>query len=155
VLKHGDQVLAESTFGGDVSTTNNPPVARDDTATTDQNTAVTIDVLTNDNDPLTIQSVSTPTTNGGTAVIESDDKIKYTPPSDTFTGTDTFDYTISDGKEEGTDSASVAVTVQQTTPSDTTPPVIEAIVDGTKGNNEWYTSDAHRHPEGVEAVYAG
>jgi hypothetical protein len=35
VLKHGDQVLAESTFGGDVGTTNNPPVAADDTAMTD------------------------------------------------------------------------------------------------------------------------
>jgi hypothetical protein len=35
VLKHGDQVLAESTFGGDVDTTNNPPVAAGDTATTD------------------------------------------------------------------------------------------------------------------------
>jgi hypothetical protein len=96
--------------------------------------AVTIDVLANDNDPdndpLTIQSVMSPTTGCGTTVIENG-KIMYTPPSTTFTGTNTFDYTVSDGKEGGTDTATVTVTVEETQPSDTTPPVIEATVDGT------------------------
>jgi Bacterial Ig domain len=126
----------------------NPPVASDNTSTTDQGVAVTIDVLANDNDPdndpLTIQSVTSPTTNGGTAVIESGGKIKYTLPSDTFTGTDTFDYAVSDGKEGGTDTATVTVTVEETQPSDTTPPVIEATVDGTKGNNYLELTDRER-----------
>jgi hypothetical protein len=89
---------------------NDAPVAIDDTATTVQNTAVTIAVLDNDsdpeNDPLTVTAVGTPangsaTTDGTTA--------QYTPAAG-FTGSDVFTYTISDGNG-GNDTASVTVTV--------------------------------------------
>jgi hypothetical protein len=89
---------------------NRPPVARDDTATTAFATPVTIDVLANDSDPdgdpLTIQSVTTPTL--GTATI-SGNAIVYTPAAGVV-GTDTFRYTINDGRG-GIASASVTVTI--------------------------------------------
>jgi hypothetical protein len=89
---------------------NNPPIAADDAATTAFATPVTIDVLANDRDPdgdaLTIVSVTTPT--GGAATIRNNE-IVYTPAV-TFTGLDTFTYTISDGHEH-TASATVTVDV--------------------------------------------
>ncbi len=92
---------------------NNDPVAANDSGTTPQDSPVTVDVLANDGDvdgdPLSVTSVSSPTTQGGTAVILPDDRIRYTPPAG-FAGTDTFSYNISDG-QGGTDSANVTVTV--------------------------------------------
>jgi len=90
---------------------NQPPVASDDTATTPQDTPVTIDVLANDtdpdNDPLTVTSV----TQGadGTVVNNGDGTVTYTPNTG-FTGADAFTYEISDGNG-GTDTATVTVTV--------------------------------------------
>ncbi|MCP4424410.1 MAG: tandem-95 repeat protein, partial [Chloroflexi bacterium] len=76
---------------------NEPPTAMNDIAITQANTAITIDVLTNDNDPdgdpLTILGVSPP--QNGTAVINSDNSITYTPDGDAM-GTDSFVYTIGD-----------------------------------------------------------
>ena len=47
---------------------------------------------------LTIVSVTTPTSAGGTARIDATTQmILYTPPSDSFTGTDTINYSIDDG----------------------------------------------------------
>ncbi|HJO95447.1 MAG TPA: glycosyl hydrolase family 18 protein [Victivallales bacterium] len=71
-----------------------PPVATNDTASTNIDTPVTIDVLSNDSDPqnetIILKSLTTP--QNGTAVIESG-KIKYTPTKG-YKGTDTFNYTI-------------------------------------------------------------
>ncbi|OQX12316.1 MAG: hypothetical protein BWK80_43840 [Desulfobacteraceae bacterium IS3] len=98
---------------------NNGPVALPDTALTDIGMPVTIDVLENDGDPngnpLTITSVTKPANgtvvidNGGTPDDPSDDRVIYTPKPG-FVGTDSFDYTISDGLG-GTATASVTVTV--------------------------------------------
>ncbi len=85
------------------------PVAVDDSATTDHNTAVLVDVLANDtgtNPPLEIIGVTDPA-NGETEIVNG--QIRYTPdPS--FHGTDTFQYTIEDAASN-TDTASVTVTV--------------------------------------------
>ena len=90
---------------------NDAPEAADDTATTDEDTPVTIDVLANDTDvegdPLTISGILTPPANG-TAEITADGKIKYTP-DENFNGTDTLVYTVTDGKD--TDTATVTITV--------------------------------------------
>ena len=95
---------------------NKSPDAKGDSATTEQDKAVTIDVLANDSDPdgdtISITKVTTP--GNGTAVLSSG-KITYTPKSGYF-GTDTFVYTISDGKG-GTDSATVSVTVNHSSSS--------------------------------------
>jgi hypothetical protein len=97
-------------------TTNQPPVAGDDAATTDAGVPVTINVLANDSDPdgdtLTVTAATDPA--NGTAVVNADNTITYTPDAG-FTGTDTFDYTVDDGNG-GTDTATVTVTVNEVTP---------------------------------------
>ena len=92
---------------------NLPPEATDDTALTDEDTPVDIDVLDNDSDPdgdpLTITAVTDPA-HGTAEPIDSDTRIRYTPATNFF-GDDTFDYTVSDGNG-GTDTATVTVTVK-------------------------------------------
>ena len=109
-----------------VTVNNAAPVANDDAVSTPTDTAVAIDVLANDTDAngddLTITAADSPTTNGGTTVINdngtpgdpTDDFIDYTPALG-FAGTDTFTYTISDGNG-GTDTATVTVTVNNAAP---------------------------------------
>jgi uncharacterized repeat protein (TIGR01451 family) len=103
----------EEVFTITVTGVNDPPAAVDDTATTSENTAVTIDVLNNDSDAdgdtLTVDSV-TQGTHG--SVINNDDDVTYTPDAG-FSGTDSFTYTVSDGNG-GTDTAAVTVTVTKT-----------------------------------------
>ncbi|WP_341502585.1 Ig-like domain-containing protein [Gallaecimonas sp. GXIMD4217] len=89
---------------------NSAPVAQNDSATTDAGQAVTINVLANDSDPdgdtLTVTSVSGV---NGSAKINSNGSISFTPASG-FSGTETFSYSVSDGKG-GSDSATVTVNV--------------------------------------------
>ena len=79
-----------------------------DSASTAEDSAVTIDVLSNDEDPdgdsLTVDSLTQPA--HGSAVINTDETVVYTPASN-FNGSDSFSYTVSDG-QGGTDTASVA-----------------------------------------------
>jgi len=93
------------------ATANQSPSAIDDTATTNQNTPVTIAVLANDSDPdgdsLTITNVSQ--ASNGTVAVNADNTVTYSPNTG-FAGTDSFDYTVSDGRG-GTDTAAVAITV--------------------------------------------
>ena len=100
-------------FGQGTTPTNQPPVANPDSATTAQNTAVTLEASTllandtdADGDTLGLTSVSNPV-NG--SVTFSDGNVIFTP-STNFTGNASFDYTISDGKG-GTSSANVSVAV--------------------------------------------
>jgi hypothetical protein len=90
---------------------NQAPVAGDDSANTDEDIGITIDVLSNDSDadgdPIVISSVTEPVS--GTAVENNDGTITYTPDAN-FNGTDSFTYTIDDGNG-GTDTATVTVTV--------------------------------------------
>ncbi|MFP4597388.1 MAG: Ig-like domain-containing protein [Persicimonas sp.] len=103
-----DQVCQD---GACVDSDNTAPVASDDTADTDQNVDVTIDVLANDTDAdtgdtLTVDSVTQPA-NG--SVTNNGDDVTYTPDTD-YVGSDTFDYTVSDDAG-ATDTATVTVTV--------------------------------------------
>jgi hypothetical protein len=90
---------------------NTAPDAKDDSATTSEDDSVTINVLANDADPdgdtLTVGSVTQPT--NGSAALNADNTVTYTPKSD-FNGKDTFTYTISDANGETT-TATVTVTV--------------------------------------------
>ncbi len=89
---------------------NHPPVAADDTASTTKNKSVTIAVLANDSDPdgdpLTITSVSV-ASNGSVSATAT--KVTYTPNRN-FLGTDSFTYSITDGRG-GSASARVTVNV--------------------------------------------
>ena len=88
---------------------NRAPVANSDSASTDDRTAITIDVLANDTDEdgdvLTIRSVSAE--NGSVAIVNN--SIQYTPTVG-FDGNDSVTYIIDDGKgseAEGTVNISV------------------------------------------------
>jgi hypothetical protein len=100
-------------FGQGTTPTNQPPVANTDSATTAQNTAVTLEastLLANDTDAngdsLSLTEVSN-AVNG--SVTFSDGNVIFTP-STNFTGNASFDYNISDGKG-GTSTATVSVAV--------------------------------------------
>ncbi|MDF5656853.1 tandem-95 repeat protein, partial [Vibrio parahaemolyticus] len=93
-----------------VNPVNDAPVAKDDIATTQEDTAVTIDVLTNDTDvdgdKLSIESVSVPKEQGTVEVV--DGKLVFTP-AENFNGDAEITYTVTDGQL--TDEAKVTVTV--------------------------------------------
>lgn len=88
-----------------------PPVANDDSATTQAGTAVTIDVLGNDSDPaglkISVDSVTTPA--HGSVANNNGASVTYTPAAG-YTGTDRFAYTIRNTNGD-TASAVVDVTV--------------------------------------------
>jgi large repetitive protein len=90
---------------------NQNPVAVNDNATTNEDTATTISVLANDTDPesntLSVSSASNPPK--GAAVVNANNTITYTPDSNT-NGADSFTYAISDGNG-GTATATVNMTV--------------------------------------------
>ncbi len=110
---------------------NIPPVAIDDTATTDEDTSATIDVVANDSDSdgsLDISSVSVVSSPAnGTAVYNGDGTFTYTPDVN-FNGSDTFTYSIADDAGAST-TASVGITVNS---------VIDAVVEVNpfNGNRE-------------------
>ncbi|MGH9922531.1 MAG: cadherin-like domain-containing protein, partial [Nitrososphaerales archaeon] len=97
-----------------VTAVNEGPIAVDDEASTNVGDPVVIDVLSNDshpdNDTLTITFITIAPTNG-TAIINPNGTITYTPDVN-FTGTDSFEYEVSDGDLE-TDTANVDVTVSE------------------------------------------
>lgn len=104
----------------DVQRVNQNPVARDDLATTDQDTAVTVPVLDNDtdvdNDSLSVTSVGS-AANGMTSFTSGN--VTYTPNAG-YVGNDSFTYTISDGNG-GSAGATVNVTVNETGGGNTNP----------------------------------
>ena len=89
---------------------NSDPTPTADTATTDEDTPVVIDVLANDTDPdgdtLTVTSA---TATNGTVTLNPDGTITYTPNQD-YNGPDTISYVVDDGNG-GTATSTVSVTV--------------------------------------------
>lgn len=89
---------------------NRPPIANDDSATTPEDTPVTINVLANDSDPdgdsLTV--TVGPASNGN-AILNADGTITFTPASN-FSGPAGFSYEIRD-PDGATDSAVVTIAV--------------------------------------------
>ena len=131
----------EASISITITQVNDGIVAADDTANTNDEETVTVDVLSNDTDVDTekalneddlhlvnsfrITAVGTP--EHGTAQIVSG-KIEYTP-EDRFAGNDTFTYTVSDG--HGTTAvANVTVTVI----SVNDPPVIKVVASPKDGD---------------------
>lgn len=94
-----------------ITNVNEPPEAKDDEAATDEDEAVTVDVLANDSDPdgdrLRVESSSAPA-HGTTAVTKG--AVRYTPALNHY-GVDRFTYVVSDGNGE-TAEAVVEVTVR-------------------------------------------
>jgi von Willebrand factor type D domain/Bacterial Ig domain/FG-GAP repeat/Calx-beta domain/RTX calcium-binding nonapeptide repeat (4 copies) len=86
-----------------------PFTANSDFTRTTVNTAIKINVLANDTtakDPLSIKEFNTKSVAGGIITLDnnntpndkSDDKLTYTPPPN-FTGTDKFNYLLTEGKQ--------------------------------------------------------
>ena len=117
---------------------NNPPEATDDTGATPEDTALTLDVLTNDSDPdagdiLSITAVGA-TSMGGTATISGTTKILYTPTNLNINYDDVFTYTISDNDLSSTATVTVSVT---------------AVADPVINNPPEATDDTGATPENV------
>ena len=104
----------------DITPVNDPPIANNDTATTQSNQPVIINILANDSDidgnSISLSSFDKISSQNGTIIREengtpnnlTDDKLLYTPAIG-FSGTDSFSYTISDDTETST--AIVSITV--------------------------------------------
>ncbi|RCW26214.1 cadherin domain-containing protein, partial [Vibrio parahaemolyticus] len=120
-------VSESTTVNVDVTPVNDAPVAKDDTEITDEDTAVTIDVLPNDTDvdgdTLSIESASVPETQGKVEIV--DGKLVFTP-AENFHGDAEITYTVTDGSL--TDQAKVTVTVNAV---NDTPVVESSIADQT------------------------
>ncbi|HCG5281130.1 TPA: tandem-95 repeat protein, partial [Vibrio parahaemolyticus] len=116
-------VSESTTVEVNVTPVNDAPVAKDDIATTQEDTAVTIDVLPNDTDvdgdKLSIQSASVPEAQGKVEIV--DGKLVFTP-AENFNGDAEITYTVTDGAL--TDQATVKVTVNAV--NDT--PVVESNI---------------------------
>jgi predicted phosphodiesterase len=123
-----------------INAVNDDPVANDDSATTPQDTPVTIDVLANDTDPdtndtLTVDLATQPS--NGAINVNPDSTVTYTPNAG-FYGTDAFTYTVSDG-QGGSDTATVNITVAPSAPQ------VITSADFESGFGEWVnvTGDTH------------
>jgi VCBS repeat-containing protein len=129
-----------------------PPVARDDDATTDEDTAVNVPVLANDtdadNDTLTVSAW----TQGqhGSVSLNNDGTLKYTPDAN-YNGSDSFSYTISDG-QGGIASATVAITVTPVNDA----PVANAGADKSSNETESVDFDGagSSDPDGDAVTYS-
>lgn len=112
---------------------NGPPVANNDAASTNEDTAVGINVLANDSDPnnnidpSSVSVISGPT-NGSTSVNTTTGVVTYTPANN-FNGADAFTYEVCDLLGE-CDTASVSVTVAAVNdPPELTVPGAQVVVE--------------------------
>ena len=112
-VNDGQLDSAAATVAITVEPVNDPPKASDDTIKVREDAPIAIvDVLANDADPDGDKLVVVNATQGenGSVTIGADSTLAYAPARN-FSGTDTFTYTLSDGKG-GTDTATVGVTVE-------------------------------------------
>ncbi|AKS41561.1 tandem-95 repeat protein [Wenzhouxiangella marina] len=147
-----------------INPVNDPPVASDDLASTDENTQVVIDVLANDSDidgnpdPATVTITAAPG-NGSTSVDPITGAITYTPAAD-FNGSDSLSYEVCD---DGTPTpaacatANVAITIVAVNdaPSFTAsnPPAVNEDA-GAQTVNGWVTNFDPGPNEGGQSVLA-
>ncbi len=103
------------------------PTASDDTASTPENTAVNIDVTSNDTvnqagatiDPISV-TITTQPQHGTLSINPTTGVVTYTPTSG-YTGTDTFQYTVKDSNGKVSNIATATITIQKDTDGDGIP----------------------------------
>ncbi|PNX53780.1 MAG: hypothetical protein BV458_02565 [Thermoplasmata archaeon M9B2D] len=106
---------ATDSVSHDVTVSNVPPTANDDTATTNEDTPLWINVLANDTDPDGTLTPSTVTvtsgpTHGTTNINTTTGSIQYTPETNYY-GSDSFTYTINDDDGAPSNTATVNITI--------------------------------------------
>ncbi|WP_169726061.1 Ig-like domain-containing protein [Aestuariibacter salexigens] len=110
---------------------NQAPMAMADEVTTEYNQPIEIDVLANDmdvnGDTLTIVSASA---DRGNVTINTDNTLTYTPPQN-FSGSDTINYTVSDGQLESSTTVNVTVLPE---PAETI-----TVTNKSSGTMQWLT----------------
>ena len=96
-----------------VKPVNDNPVAEPDSITAKSDTPILIDVLSNDTDiekdTLTIADIKTTAQHG--IVQREGNSIRYTPSDKKYSGVDSFEYTVNDGKG-GTATAKVTIQIE-------------------------------------------
>ncbi|NTS75633.1 tandem-95 repeat protein [Catenovulum sp. SM1970] len=132
-VSDGNGGVDTATVTLDVAVLNDDPVANNDSVTTDEDTAIDINVstlLSNDTDTdggtLTVTGVSSPS--NGTVVLNNG-VVTFTP-AENFNGVASFDYSVSDGNG-GVDTATVTVNV---TAVNDQPATSEVSIGGTEDN---------------------
>jgi len=127
-ISDGNGGVATATVDVDVTPVNDAPVANGDTAATTEDTAVTVNVVSNDNDidndPLSVVSVTQGSS--GSVMVNADNTVTYTPIPNS-NGQDSFTYTISDGSggmAEATVTVDVTPVNDAPTANGDTPPIV-------------------------------
>ena len=110
IVSDGHGAIANSSVSVNVLATNDAPVAVDDTASTNEDTAVSINVLANDQDiDSDVLHITHAVATSGTVSIIDKNKLFFTPEIDSSTTT-LVTYSISDGNG-GTATASVSISI--------------------------------------------
>ncbi|MEC5030311.1 MAG: tandem-95 repeat protein, partial [Oscillatoria sp. PMC 1051.18] len=146
----------EVTVNEDVA--NVAPTATNDTATTTEGEAVTINILDNDTDSdgtldLSSVTVVTQPSDGNLQVNSTTGVVTYTPDAN-FTGNDTFTYTVADNEGENSNPATVNITVN---PVEEVPPSLTVEDDnffsfGSNASEEVSLKFTLDIPTGVDAA---
>ncbi len=96
-----------------VQAVNDVPLASNDSGSGSEDTTIVVNVRANDSDAdgdaLAIAAFDAVTVKGGMVAKNADNSLSYTPPAN-FSGSDSFSYTLSDGKG-GSATATVAITI--------------------------------------------
>lgn len=121
-LSDGQGGTSTGTVSITVTPANDAPVGVADSATTNQDEAVVINVLSNDTDidssTLSVSGIINGPAHGA-VVINQNGTITYTPTNGYY-GVDSFQYQVSDG-QGGTSTATATVTVNQVIPANSPP----------------------------------
>lgn len=122
---------------------NEPPVAKDDSAATQMNKSVVISVLSNDTDndgsldSSSCTVVSEPAR--GYVSVGSNGTVTYTPQAN-FSGTDSFTYTVRDNEGALSNEATVTITVSAIAAGSEI--IIDNGANGTSSTGTWTVSSA-------------
>ncbi len=118
-----------------VTGVNDAPDAVDDTSTTDQNTSIVINVLSNDTDVeidfLAVTLVGSPSNGGSVTVTNGGADVTFDPGTDFQDSVPseqtTFTYTVSDGTDTDTATVTVTVTGLNDPPVNNVPTSVQAL----------------------------
>ncbi|MCG3208154.1 MAG: hypothetical protein FOGNACKC_01756 [Anaerolineae bacterium] len=134
-----DNACDEATVTVLVNTVNDPPSANDDSVTTDEDTPVTFNVLSNDNDPdgnLDAGSVSVASSPANGSLSDNGSGSFTYSPAANFYGSDSFSYQVCDS-DEACDTAQVSITVNSVNDAPVCGDVTPSVSTIWPPNHQW------------------